>query len=49
MKSIVTIAAATCALIGMSFAATSYPVSGKWTYESATNLARRKHAMVRAP
>jgi hypothetical protein len=36
MKSIVSIAVATCALIGMGFAATSYPVSGKWTYEDAT-------------
>jgi hypothetical protein len=34
MKTIVTIAVLTCALVGSGFAATGYPVSGKWTYDS---------------
>jgi hypothetical protein len=32
MKTIVTIALATFALVASSFAGTGYPVSGKWTY-----------------
>jgi hypothetical protein len=36
MKTIITVAVATFILVGLGFAGTGYPVSGKWTYDSAT-------------
>jgi hypothetical protein len=35
MKTVATIALASFTLVAASFAATGYPVSGKWTYNSA--------------